>query len=530
MILLFKTLIFQVKHVSSLLADGTYITQSKIKFHVTKADDNHKVYCKASNEITEGQSLQPQIAEVKLTVKFVPVVNVREKDMAATEGSNLNITCDYYANPQFPISVTWLKNSRLIDTNTSKYLTQSGVSWLIINSILPSDQGDYSCLIRNSIGEGKPKYPINVQVLTVPQVSLKMYPESPIKENRKQNVTLFCDVMRGNPSKLIRVKWYMDGILLTELPRCQNPLESLCNVDPSKLILESVNREFVGHYSCEGFNSVGPSPLSTPVELDVLYPPGAGKIIPSQDKIFKNEEVNLTCELSNIGKPKAQKFIWFVQDTVIDGVSSQTWQINPIILGTQANISCVAFNSVGAGTKGFLAVEVLAKPTFLQNLPPYTGTPVNANKIEFLCQVECLPSCQIVWLRNEIPIRNQEKNFSIQEKYIPEVLNKGIFPSILSILTLTPVSRLSNSKDNSNFSCEARSREGALLLRSVTRFSVEFPPTNLHLSSKELTVLENTVPGSILCSAEGYPAPIFQWTFNGHVIQKDQLLRFRHNV
>ena len=488
------------------------------------------MYCKASNEITEGQALQPQIAEVKLKVKFVPAVNVREKDMAANEGSNLNITCDYYANPQFPISVTWLKNSRLIDTNTSKYVTQTGVSWLIINSILPSDQGDYSCLIRNSIGEGKPKYPINVQVLTVPQVSLKMYPESPIKENRKQNVTLFCDVMRGNPSKLIRVKWYMDGILLTELPRCQNPLESLCNVDPSKLILESVNREFVGLYSCVGFNSVGQSPLSTPVELDVLYPPGVGKIIPSQVKLYKNEEVNLTCELSNIGKPKAQKFIWFVQDTVIDGVSSQTWLINPIILGTQANISCVAFNSVGAGTKGFLAVEVLAKPTFLQNLPHYTGTPVKANKVEFLCQVECLPSCQIVWLRNEIPIRNQEKNFSIQEKYIPEVLNKGIFPSILSILTLTPVSRLSNSKDNSNFSCEARSREGALLLRSVTRFSVEFPPTNLHLSSKELTVLENTVPGSILCSAEGYPAPIFQWTFNGHVIQKDQLLRFRHNV
>ena len=50
--------------------------------------------------------------------------------------------------------------------------------------------------------------------------------------------------------------------------------KDLCDIDPSKLLLEHVSRHFHGNFSCIGMNAAGPSPMSEPIELVVLYPPG----------------------------------------------------------------------------------------------------------------------------------------------------------------------------------------------------------------------------------------------------------------
>lgn len=53
-----------------------------------------------------------------------------------------------------------------------------------------------------------------------PTVSIRFEPPSPIIENDHVNVTLHCDVDDGNPRKLLKVQWMMNGDLLTELPEC----------------------------------------------------------------------------------------------------------------------------------------------------------------------------------------------------------------------------------------------------------------------------------------------------------------------
>ena len=45
--------------------------------------------------------------------------------------------------------------------------------------------------------------------------------------------------------------------------------EELCDVDPSKLLLESVNRHFSGNFSCIGLNMAGSSNMSDHVHLEV---------------------------------------------------------------------------------------------------------------------------------------------------------------------------------------------------------------------------------------------------------------------
>jgi hypothetical protein len=112
-----------------------------------------------------------------------------------------------------------------------------------------------------------------------------MDPSTPVKEQEERNVTLACDVESGNPAVLDAVRWYLDGDLLKELPECPNSsttmmsptVESgrdieasdLCDIDPSKLLLETVGRSFQGNYTCQGRNEAGWGPHSPPVELHV---------------------------------------------------------------------------------------------------------------------------------------------------------------------------------------------------------------------------------------------------------------------
>ena len=96
------------------------------------------------------------------------------------------------------------------------------------------------------------------------------------------NVTLYCDVVSGNPRHLRQVKWFMDGLLLNELPQCGGKEEDLCDVDPSKLLLESVNRHFSGNFSCSGVSRAGTSQMSPNTPLTVRKQ----KIFHTKLKIF----------------------------------------------------------------------------------------------------------------------------------------------------------------------------------------------------------------------------------------------------
>ena len=96
-----------------------------------------------------------------------------------------------------------------------------------------------------------------------------MDPPSPISELDRRNVTLFCDLESGYPGTLSKVNWYMDGNLLKELPDCHSANADLCDIDPSKLLLEHVSKLFHGNYSCQAANEAGWSPMSEPQQLEI---------------------------------------------------------------------------------------------------------------------------------------------------------------------------------------------------------------------------------------------------------------------
>lgn len=51
-----------------------------------------------------------------------------------------------------------------------------------------------------------------------------MSPEK-VMEADRENVTLRCDVIEGDPAELQRVRWYLHGAPFAELPECNGTLQ-----------------------------------------------------------------------------------------------------------------------------------------------------------------------------------------------------------------------------------------------------------------------------------------------------------------
>ena len=108
---------------------------------------------------------------------------------------------------------------------------------------------------------------------------------SPFSKRDATKEMRLCDVISGNPATLNSVKWFMDGVLLKQLPMCHNELEydiidvensaanndedDLCDIDPSKLLLEHVTKLFHGNFSCEATNDAGWSERSPEESLEI---------------------------------------------------------------------------------------------------------------------------------------------------------------------------------------------------------------------------------------------------------------------
>ena len=513
------------RHVSSMQEDATYHTISHLVMRVDRHHHNNTVYCKASNEVSED------MAQHRLMVRYSPVVEMLEKMIVVNKTGECTITCDYKANPPTLLSITWLHHNISLDQSNPRYdIIGGGNPALIIRNTSIQDSGSYTCVLSNQVGSGEDTAMVRVQA--PPRVRLVMEPLAEVREGDQSNVSLRCE----GEEELVVVQWFMDNILLQQLPQCEAD-SSLCGVDPTQLILESVNRHFHGNYSCVGINSAGPSKMSPPVSLTVFYPPGPPTIVQTSHTIYKDGAVTFTCLLRDPGKPPPSHFVWTRGGYAINGQTSQNWTINPVTLSIQTNISCHAVNTAGEGIKVSKELSVLAQPSFVQNLPPLTGYPATAKDIQLTCQVECSPLCHIGWYRNGSYIKTSNKLYTIITHKIPPDLSVNQAESTRSTLRFNinnwPGGRLDPDKDNTEYSCQSTSNcQGSQTshcqgVQSITQVMVQFPPKNLKISDKIIKIHENEKPRKIHCTAEGFPKPKFSWKFPNHQILKGPLLYFR---
>ena len=200
-----------------------------------------------------------------------------------------------------------------------------------------------------------------------------MDPDAPVIENDQSNITLYCNIVEGNPFSLTKVRWFLDGQLLKELPDCDpmNDFDSednLCEIDPSKMLLQNVGREFLGNYSCEGYNSAGWGPRSDEKELVVYYEPGNASMTHTPLIAIKKKSVTFNCAIEEGGNPFATKFHWLRGGRPIIDVITPQYIIDSVGLDSKTNFSCYAYNDGGHGIHALIDLEVHAPPVFIKKM------------------------------------------------------------------------------------------------------------------------------------------------------------------
>ena len=151
-------------------------------------------------------------------------------------GDDFVLNCSYRANPAITAQVIWYKNGNILDFQNTQQrnLTSDGAVIKILTGFPPGNcsliilpcfsatrvsNGLYSCRVENDIGSSEISDIASVYVEDVPEVVLDIDPVNPVSEPKKENVTLSCTPLPPDES-LIRVKWFLDGELLKELPEC----------------------------------------------------------------------------------------------------------------------------------------------------------------------------------------------------------------------------------------------------------------------------------------------------------------------
>ncbi|XP_065086926.1 hemicentin-1 isoform X2 [Ochlerotatus camptorhynchus] len=511
---------------TNLQNDGTFETISKLIFTATRFENGASVRCEADNIVMRDDGDRPLHDTLPLEVMYPPVVRVGAENITVNETRDFLLKCDYEANPASLESVKWFRNDQEIKLDSTRHDGGNPENiGLIIKHATRHDIGAYKCELANSIGKDLSDNEINVDVLYKPTVVLNMDPETPVIENDQANITLLCNIMDGNPLLLTRVRWFLDGEFLKELPECNNDEdgsslgdENLCEVDPTKMLLQNVGREFIGNYSCQGFNDGGWGDISEENSLDIYYEPGNATITHFPYIGIKRRSVTFNCSVEDRGNPVATRFRWLRGDKPAKDVVTPSWTVDPVGLDSRTTFTCFAYNEGGEGNAAVVHLEVHAPPAFVQKLHPYTGALYSTSNISLACRVECVPSCTISWFKDGVGIEDSDERYYITSSYLPAEPATGDFESAYSVLHFNmstwPDGILDRIRDSSNYSCVSSNNTAGPGVRSTTYFGVEYPPENTSLSSPVISVEEGKIPPRIVCSSRAYPEPEFSWWRN----------------
>ncbi|XP_058791072.1 hemicentin-1 isoform X2 [Phymastichus coffea] len=525
--------------------DGTTQTNSFLAFTASEHDNGRKFSCMAINPVMLKEGSQPMKDTVIIEVMYPPIVRMNPSNITVNETEDFQLYCEYEANPATLINVVWQRDGKNLTLSNERY--EGGtteLTALLVKNATAEDIGKYTCILENDFGTSSSKEYIDVSVLFRPIVEVTMEPSTPINEAVRSNVSLSCDVVTGNPVYLVAVRWYLDGELLKELPDCTprgnaTVAEEFCDIDPSKLLLESVGRSFHGNYSCEGKNDAGWGPISTNKPLIVHYKPGPASISYEPRRVVKKRPLNITCVVKDPGRPAAAGFKWFRGSHRLTEITSAVYRIEKARLEYRANYTCMAYNEAGDGDPASIFVNISSPPAFIKKLPQLKGFVFNATSASLDCHVECSPLCEVVWMKNNKTIDfARTRHYYVENRHTAPNLGSDDFESINSSLhwnlTAWTAGQLDRETDNDvTFTCMSTSNGIGPGVASTVKIEVYFPPENVMIPKKSIDVTEENIPEAVTCNAMARPDPQYRWYREDKpekIVSEDSILSFKQGL
>ena len=214
---------------------------------------------------------------------------------------------------------------------------------VVVTNVTGDMAGTWGCQLTNTRGQGSSEVRVRVRRRPSVRISIRSEAGQPgaevrVTEASAANISLRCELVPEDTRRrkrrrhrhmkaeeeLTSVQWLMDDLPLYRLPLCSADLATdLCDVDPSLLLLESVNRHFHGAYSCIGSLDSGLSSLmSNTAHLTVLYPPGEAVVRPGPGQplpVYRGDNVSLECNVNTEGRPVSSSYTWSLDGKEIPG-------------------------------------------------------------------------------------------------------------------------------------------------------------------------------------------------------------------
>uniref|UniRef100_T1J6S4 Down syndrome cell adhesion molecule-like protein Dscam2 n=1 Tax=Strigamia maritima TaxID=126957 RepID=T1J6S4_STRMM len=356
---------------------GVYKNGSLIIQNVQSHSDNGKYKC-----TTTGTNGKTVTEDIELIVMVPPKVTPFSfQDELIQEGARARIQC-VVREGQSPIKIVWLKNGHFIpqDQGVLIHNIDEFSSILMISSISPRHNGNYTCKATNAAGTAQHTAPLFVN------------DDQFFKGMRAQIV---CAVSQGDMP--ITFQWLKDGKFI---PTSMGVTTRNYDEHANSLTIENVSSVHTGNYTCVAGNRA--AKVSHTAQLLVHVPP---KVVPftfQDDFLSEGMLVRVSCVVSRGDLPLSLTWLKDGQNLAAQtAVSvrkfdefSSVLSIDPVTIKHAGNYTCIAQNHAGISTHS-AKLTVRVPPSWV--IKPKSITLSTSNSLLLHCQAQGFPLPIITW-------------------------------------------------------------------------------------------------------------------------------------
>ncbi|XP_076273020.1 Down syndrome cell adhesion molecule 2 isoform X2 [Rhynchophorus ferrugineus] len=222
------------------LPDGTLIIEP-----VQKKEDSGVYTCWARNK--QGHSAR-RSGEVNVIVP--PKISPFYAATAMHVGDRASLTCSVTKGDQ-PLTITWTKDGRVLTQGSSVSVTQVDpfTSILVIESLSPEHNGNYSCVVRNAAAEVA-----HTQQLAVNVPPRWLVEPVDVSVERNRHVALHCQA-QGVPTPTVIWK-KATGSKSGDYEEVRDHMYTKL-LGNGTLLLQHVKEDREGYYLCQADNGIG---------------------------------------------------------------------------------------------------------------------------------------------------------------------------------------------------------------------------------------------------------------------------------
>ena len=528
---------------------------------------------------TEAPPPRPQTPVMEEQPAVAPVFTTHIKDLVIEEGIHCILKAEVSGVP-LP-KITWFKDGISVDNNTD-YVTkfENGICSLMIEETMKEDSANWSVRASNQAGYSESHAKLTVR--EIQPVEEEFAPRFLKGLNNQeategQSLELHCQV-DGYPAP--NVSWFKNGICIDKTKYYNIGGEN----GDCVLRIENVYLEDASEFTCRIENIHGQAFSSGKLTVKPLEPTEAPIFtVPLSNILARTgQEIQLECEVLGTPRPTVT---WFKDNKAIKassdvGISYDGCLAKLIVQEAYPNSAgkyvCKAQNIAGEATSTSTVYFRLLSPepsdsetleeSNAQKQKPAFYVPL-ANKecienedIVLECTIVGNPEPEVIWYKENIPIKESEKNVLLFQGDSCKLVLKNVNISQCGNYQVKAVNKfgecqsscllnVKNAKtvaetetqtvDSLQFEKKTHSYVHSVSSKSVTRTSF-VSDSGIETKTKQMTEPRFTTPiqgtiteegTEIVMTAilSGYPEPKIVWLKNNQIIQPSSDMIIKSN-